>query len=417
MSENLISLLGFFSFAGMAWLLSNNKKKVNGRVVLGGLGLQLVLALLVMGIPALGIAGPLRFLFDYANTAVLSVLKFTEEGSRFLFGDLVDSQKYGLIIAFQILPIIIFMSALMALLYHLGVMQKIVSFFAVIMHKFLNVSGAESLSASANIFFGQTEAPLVVRPFLARMTNSELFCVMLGGMATVAGSVLGAYTSLLKDKIPDIAGHLLTASVLSAPAALVIAKIMLPETEKPETLGAVPPEYKKEKIDSNMIEAVARGASEGLYLALNVAAMLIAFIAMIAFGDALLKWMGELIHIELSLSLILGWFFAPFAWLMGIPWSEVMSAGTLLGQKMALNEFVAYLNLAKNLESLSERTIVILSYALCGFANFSSIGIQIGGIGSLVPERRKDLARLGLKAMIGGTLAAFMTAAIAGMLL
>ncbi|MCB0351798.1 MAG: hypothetical protein KDD38_11480, partial [Bdellovibrionales bacterium] len=375
-------------------------------------------------------------LFRYANDAVLSVLKFTEEGSRFVFGDLVDKEKSGFIIAFQVLPIIIFMSSLMAVLYHLGIMQKVVGAFAFVMQKVLNVSGAESLSASANIFFGQTEAPLVVRPFIGRMTDSELFCVMVGGMATVAGSVLGAFTVLLKGKIPDIAGHLLTASVLSAPAALVYAKILLPETGKPETLGEVPEEYKKNKIDTNLIEAVARGAGEGLSLALNVAAMLIAFIAVIALLDTAFKSVGELMNFaswgtflvphqllaagqpaELSISLIFGWLFAPIAWLMGINWGDAPLAGVLLGQKIVLNEFVAYLNLTKVMSELSDRTVIILSYALCGFANFSSIGIQIGGIGGLAPNRKSDLARLGIKSVIGGSLAAFTTAAIAGLLI
>ena len=433
---NLVSLIGLFALVGLSFLFSVDRKRVPRRTIWMGILIQLIFALLVLGIPALGIAGPLRFLFDWANDAVLAVLKFTEEGSRFVFGDLVNTQKFGFIIAFQVLPIIIFMSALMALLYHMGVMQKVVAFFAVIMQKLLRTSGAESLSASANIFFGQTEAPLVVRPFIARMTESELFCVMVGGMATVAGSVLGAYTGLLKAKIPDIAGHLLTASVLSSPAALVISKIMFPERGEPETLGKIPDEYRMQKLDANAIEAVARGAGEGLQLALNVAAMLIAFIAVIALGDSVFKWFGHLIHfeswgqslvpalmradghpVELSLSLIFGWFFAPIAWLMGISWSESPLAGVLLGQKVVLNEFVAYLNLSHWMNQLSDRTVVILSYALCGFANFSSIGIQIGGIGGIAPNRKSDLARLGIKSVIGGSIAAFMTAAIAGILI
>ncbi len=435
-TQNFISLFGIAALLVIGWLFSTDRKNINYRVVTIGVGLQLLFALLIIGIPALGLPGPFKFIFGYANDAVLSVLKFTEEGSRFVFGDLVDKSKYGFIFAFQVLPIIIFMSSLMAVLYHLGIMQKVVGFFAVIMQKLMNVSGAESLSASANIFFGQTESPLVIRPFIGRMTNSELFCVMVGGMATVSGSVLGAYTGLLKDRIPDIAGHLLTASVLSAPAALVFAKMMLPETGKPETLGEVPDEYKKNKVDTNVIEAVARGAGEGLTLALNVAAMLIAFIAVIALCDSAFKYVGHLMSFsewgrffvphqllasgkpaELSLSLIFGWAFAPVAWLMGINWADAPLAGVLLGQKVVLNEFVAYLNMSQMTAELSERTIIILSYALCGFANFSSIGIQIGGIGGLAPHRKSDLARLGIKSVIAGSLAAFTTAAIAGFLI
>lgn len=435
-SSNFVSFIGLICLISIAWLLSSNRQKISKKLVLSGAGLQIGMALLVLGIPVLGLNGPLKFIFNYANDAVLSILKFTEQGSRFVFGSLVESDKFGFIMAFQVLPIIIFMSALMAILYHLGIMQKVVDFFAVIMQRLLGTSGAESLSSSANIFFGQTEAPLVIKPFIARMTNSELFCVMVGGMATVAGSVLGAFTGLLKDKIPDIAGHLLTASVLSAPAALLVAKMMMPEDGQPETLGTVPEEYKKNKMDSNIIEALARGAGEGLSLALNVAAMLIAFIAVIALGDSFFKWFGEMIQFgtwgtelvplqlrtagepaQLSLSLIFGWFFAPLAWLMGISWGDAPLAGVLLGQKVVLNEFVAYLQLSKLMANLSDRTVIILSYALCGFANFSSIGIQIGGIGGMAPNRKGDLARMGVKAVIGGSIAAFMTAAVAGMLI
>jgi len=435
-TSNLISLLGLFTMTFLAWAFSTNRKIRQVRLVVTGLGLQLLFAVLVLGIPALNIPGPLRFLFSAANDAFNAILKFTDQGSSFVFGELAKSDKLGLIIAFQILPIIIFMSALMAIFYHLGVMQKIVDFFAIVMQKLLNASGAESLSTSANIFFGQTEAPLIVRPFLARMTRSELFCVMVGGMASVAGSVLGAYTALLRDVIPDIAGHLLTASVLSAPATIVISKLMIPEEETPETLGKVPEEYKNQKIDTNLIDAIARGASEGLMLALNVATMLIAFIAVVAMADSLFKIVGEWIHFsswgaglvpellkatdkpaELSFSLVFGWFFAPLAWLMGVPWGECLVAGGLLGQKIVLNEFIAYLNLAQIMGQLSDRTVIILSYALCGFANFSSIGIQIGGIGSLAPNRKADLAKLGIRSIIGGSLASFMTASIAGFLI
>lgn len=434
-TSNLISLIGLLAFTALAYLLSENRSRVDRSIIWKALALQLVFALLVLGIPAFNIPGPFRFVFDIANNFVIALLSFTEEGAKFVFGDLALASKTGFILAFQVLPTIIFMSTIMSLLYHLGVMQKVVNSIAHLMQRTLKTSGAESLSAAANIFVGQTEAPLVIRPFVKKMTRSELFCVMVGGMATVAGGVMAAYVGLLKEAIPDIAGHLLTASVLSAPAALLCAKLMLPETEKPETFGTVPTEYSKEKLDSNAIEAAARGASEGMYLAFNVAAMLIAFIALVAVLDASLRWFGGVIDFaswgvgldphsamksepaQLTASLIFGWIFSPLAWLMGIDWKECSVAGALLGQKVVLNEFVAYLNLSQVMNQLSERTVIILSYALCGFANFSSIGIQIGGIGTLAPERKSDLAQLGVRAIIGGSLAAFMTAAIAGMLI
>lgn len=430
-----MALLGIITFVFIAYALSTHRESINLRLVIIGLLLQFFFAVLVLGIPALGFEGPLRFVFVAANDIVLTLLSYTEKGSRFLFGDLMNTQTYGFIVAFQVLPTIIFFSTLMAVLYHLKIMQFIVGGIAWLMQKTLRTSGAESLSAAANIFVGQTEAPLVIRPFVPRMTQSELFCVMVGGMATVAGGVMAAYVGFLKDRMPDIAGHLLTASVLSAPAALVIAKIMIPETQKPETLGEIPDDYLKQKVDSNVIEAAARGATEGMTLAINVAAMLIAFIAVIALLDGIFAWFGELIQFsawgssfvpesfrtagekaELSFSLILGWFFSPLAWLMGVPWAEAATAGVLLGQKVALNEFVAYLNLSKVMHELSDRTVLILSYALCGFANFSSIGIQIGGIGGIAPTRRSDLAKLGVRSVIGGSLAAFMTAAVAALL-
>jgi concentrative nucleoside transporter, CNT family len=430
-----VGAVGLAALIGICYLLSRDRAAISWRLVAYGLSLQLLFAVLVIGVPALGIPGPLRFIFDAANDFVLAMLRFTENGSRFVFGDLLDTSKIGFVVAVQVLPTIIFFSTLMAILYHLGLMQFVVSGIAKVMQRTMKTSGAESLSAAANIFVGQTEAPLVIRPFVARMTNSELFCVMVGGMATVAGGVMAAYVGFLKERIPDIAGHLLTASVLSAPAALLAAKMMYPETETPETFGKLPEEYRKERIDSNVIEAAARGASEGMSLAINVAAMLIAFIAVIALLDAVFAQMGDWIgfpswgaslvpdllrgsagEVELSFSLIMGWIFAPLSWLMGIPWSEATTAGVLLGQKTLLNEFVAYVKLGEVGHNLSERTVVILSYALCGFANFSSIGIQIGGIGAIAPNRRGDLARLGIRAVIAGSIACFMTACFASLL-
>ena len=430
-----MSFVGLFALVAMAYALSKNRKQVDARVIFTGLGLQFILALLVLGVPALGIPGPLRGAFELANDFIISLLNFTIEGSRFIFGELLDVDKFGFIFAFQVLPTIIFMASMMAIFYHLGIMQKIVSLMAHVMQKVMRTSGAETLSVAANIFVGQTEAPLMIKPFVVKMTRSELLAVMIGGMATVAGGVMAAYVGLLKDRIPDIAGHLLTASIMSAPAALAIAKVLLPETEKPVTMGSVPKDIDTEKY-SNVIEAAAQGAGEGLYLALNVGAMLLAFIAIIAGADALLEAIGGLIHFEkwgavvtpdlmikegelpkLNLSLVLGWLFAPIAFLLGIPSAEIGLAGSLLGQKVVLNEFVAYLNLSQMGDQLSDRTTIILSYALCGFANFSSIAIQIGGIGGIAPSRKKDLAQLGIQSVIGGSLAAFMTAAIAGILL
>ena len=425
-----VALLGLVVLVGVAILLSNNKKQIDKRLVFWGLGLQIIFAVLILGIPALNITGPISGFFRAANNLIVSILNFTDEGSQFLFGSLVDVKKVGFVMGLKVLPTIVFMASLMAVLYHLGVMQKIVRSIAWGMQRLMGVSGAESLSVAANIFVGQTEAPLVVKPYVEKMTQSELFVVMVGGMATVAGGVLAAYVGLLKDHIPEIAGHLLAASVMSAPAALAIAKIMYPETETPVTLGGVPAGT-MESEDYNIIEAAARGAGEGLSLALNVGAMLLAFIALIALVDGALgvlgNWLGfsqwgvalvpNGMNAQLSLSLILGWVFAPLAFLMGIPWSESALAGALLGQKIVLNEFVAYVNLSKQAGELSERTVIILSYALCGFANFSSIAIQIGGIGGLAPTRRKDLAALGIKSIIAGSLAAFLTASIAGILL
>jgi CNT family concentrative nucleoside transporter len=317
--------------------------------------------------------------------------------------------------AFQVLPTIIFFAALMSILYHYGVMQKVVEAIAWVMHKTMRTSGAESLSAAANIFVGQTEAPLVISPFVATMTRSELMAVMVGGFATIAGGVLAAYVGFGLD-----AGHLLTASVISAPAALLIAKILEPEVDEPKTLGHVRVEIPRASV--NGIDAAARGTIQGLKLALNVAAMLIAFLALIALLDGALAWVGARFGQEWSFSLLLGYAFSPFAWLMGIEWGDCLPVGELLGKRMVANEFVAYMQLDKWMEAgseveLSERSVVITTYALCGFANFGSIGIQLGGIGPLAPERQSDLARLGLRAMLGGTLASFMTACVAGMLL
>ncbi|MCB9073547.1 MAG: NupC/NupG family nucleoside CNT transporter [Bdellovibrionaceae bacterium] len=424
--NQFISFLGIFVFIFIGFAFSSNRRAVSWRLVAKALLLQFALALLVIGIPALHIDGPLVFLFAKANTLILRILNFSDQGSRFLFGSLLDTDKHGFIVAFTVLPTIVFMSSLMSVLYHIGIMQWVVRFFAYIMHKTIRISGAESLSAAANIFVGQTEAPLIIRPYLENMTPSELFCVMVGGMATVAGGVLAAYVGFLKNLIPDIGGHLLTASILSAPAALLIAKIMFPETGKPETADSAPPKHKSPYVNS--IEAAAGGASDGVWLAINVGGMLLAFIALISLADYLLIQIGDALSFsqwapslsgetpKLSLDWIMGWIFSPFSFFMGIPWSEIPLVSVVLGKKTVFNEFIAYLDLAQKGEGLSQRSLIIASYALCGFSNFSSIAIQLGGIGSLVPKRKKELALFGVKAVIGGSLACFITACIAGVL-
>lgn len=422
----LVSLLGLLVMIGLAWLLSVDRRAVRWRPVAWGVALQLVIGLLILN-PALQ-----GFFFDVVDSGVRRLLSFAEAGADFVFQSVephqvlnADGEAVTFIgrisppvktFAFWILPTIIFFSSLMAILYHVGVMQRVVWAVAWVMQRTMKTSGAESLSAAANIFVGQTEAPLVVRPFVERMTRSELMAVMTAGFATVAGGVMAAYVSFLRG-IPGIAGHLVTASLLSAPAALAIAKIMVPEDGEPETAGSL--EITVEKTDRNLIEAAANGAATGVKLAINVAAMLIAFVGLIAMVDFLLGLIptpGD----PLSLSLILGWLFSPIAFAMGIPWSEAPVVGRLLGEKIVLTEFIAYINLGRIMESpepLSERSAIIASYALCGFANFASIGIQLGGIGGIAPSRMSDLAALGLRAMIAGSLAAFMTATVAGALL
>jgi len=407
--ERVISFIGIFVLLGIAWLFSKNKKAINYKTVIMGTLIQIVFAFLVLKFP------PGRKFFEIMNDVIIKVISFSEEGAKFIFGNLINNQSLGFIFAFQVLPTIIFFSSLMSVLYYLGIMQKIVLFFAKIMAKFMGTSGAESLSASANIFVGQTEAPLVVRPYVAEMTQSELLAVMTGGMATIAGGVMAAYVGILKDYIPTIAGHLLAASIMSAPAALVMAKIILPETEEPKTRGVV--KLNVEITDANIIDAAANGATTGLTLALNVAACLIAFMSLLALANYLIGF----IHSGLTLEKIMGWIFYPIAWIMGTPSADVSKVAEWMGQKTILNEFVAYFNMANFLKDnpgvISQRAVIISSYALCGFSNFLSIAIQIGGIGGIAPNRRHDLARLGLYAVLAGSLACFMTAAIAGILI
>jgi len=461
--ERFVSLVGLFVMLLLAWLISSHRRRVPWRIVVGGLFLQFAFALLILK-TAQG-----QWVFDQLDVVFRTLLGFVDAGSEFIFGISPRPDEESLLpprftllrtFAFGVLPTIIFFSSLMAVLYYLGVMQQLVKLFAWIMRKTLGTSGAETLAAAANVFVGQAEAPLVVRPYIAGMTMSELNSLMVGGFATIAGGVLAAYVGMGIS-----AGHLITASVISAPAALMIAKVLLPETESPQTLRGTSPGEMKSYV--NVIEAAADGATDGLKLALNVGAVLLAFIALIALLDAVVGWTGSQFgYVQpdgsyvWSLRAGLAYLFAPLARVMGIPWQDCMTAGELLGIKMVVNEFVAFDQLGgivRTIEAnqhaaiataaampwstqatltqsselamtslqlvvlrdsaISQRSITILTYALCGFANFSSIGIQLGGIGGIAPTRTRDLAKLGLRAMIGGTLAAFMTACVVGILL
>jgi len=404
--ERYTGILGLFTLLAIAYGLSNNRRAIPWRLVFGGLSLQLLFALFILKTP---IGKPF---FSFVDKVIKKLLSFSDAGSDFLFKSFGTGVVEGPLMnfAFRVLPTIIFFSALMAMLYHLGIMQFFVKWIARAMQKTMKTSGAETLSVSANIFIGQTEAPLMIRPFISHMTKSELMAVMTGGFATVAGGIMAIYVKILGD-VPGIAGHLMAASIMSAPAALVVAKIIYPETEDSETSGTLKIEI--EKPDSNAMEAIGRGATDGMKLAANVAAMLVAFVAIIALVNAFLSLVG------LSLQEILGFCFRPLAWTMGVPWSESGIVGTLMGEKIILTELIAYADLGdlRAASALSDRSAIIASYALCGFANFASIGIQMGGIGGIAPNRRKDLAKLGMKAMIGGALASWLTATIAGILI
>lgn len=402
--DRLISLLGLFVMLGIAYSLSEKKKAIQWRTVITGILLQIVFGLVILK-TTVG-----KTIFASIGSGFNMILGFTAEGAKFLFGSLATpSESLGFIFATMVLPTIIFMSALMSVLYHIGVMQKVVEFVARIVMKVMKTSGAESLAAAANIFVGQTEAPLVIKPFVGRMTKSELMCLMTGGMATVAGGVLAAYVGFGID-----AGHLLAASVMSAPAALVCAKLMVPEVEESETAGVV--KINLPKVSANVIDAAATGASDGLKLAVNVAAMLLAFIALIAMLNGILGGIGNIFGFEgLTFELIMGYVNAPVAWLLGVPWEDCLRVGSILGKKLVLNEFVGYLDLVSVKGQISERSTILATYALCGFSNFSSIAIQLGGIGTMAPEKRPVLAAYGMKALIGGTLACYMTACIAGL--
>jgi len=407
------ALVGLLVILSIAYAASTDRQAIDIRTVCWGLGLQLVLALLVLR------TTPGQQLFVGLGAGITRLLEFANVGAAFVFGPLGDKEvwprimtavlgeegaRYGVLFAFQVLPTIIFIAALFAILYYLGVMQVVVRLFAVGMRRFMKASGAESLNVAASIFMGQTEAPLTIRPYLPDMTRSELMTVMTAGMAHISGGIMAAYILFGIE-----ARHLLTAVIMTAPGTLMMAKMFVPETGVPRTLGTVRLEV--ERTDVNIIDAAGRGTTEGLALALNVGAMLISFLALIAMTNALLGLAG------LSMQQIFGWVLAPLAWSMGVPWQDAPTIGNLLGTRMVLNEFVAYAQLGGLKESLDPRSFTIATFALCGFANFSSIGIQIGGIGALAPNRRHDLAALGLRAMLAGTLANFITATIAGFLL
>jgi CNT family concentrative nucleoside transporter len=420
MELKFISLLGLGVFIGVAWTISSHRRLFPWRTVLWGLGLQFTFALLILKTPWGG------KVFDLAGQAVQKLIQFSNEGCQFVFGPLADNAllaekfgpTHGMIFGILVVGTIIIVAALSSLLYHWGILQKVVHAVAWVMRKAMRTSGSETLSAAANIFMGQTEAPLVIKPYVLRMTRSELLCMMTGGMATIAGGVAAVYSKMGLDAgHPEMPGHLLTASVLSAPAALLIAKVMLPETEISETAASAPAAVPRTTVNS--IDALCRGASDGMMLSINVIAMLIAFIAVVALVNFLITFPQT--HLgaanPVTLQMIFGWVNAPFAWLMGVPAHDCLTVGGILGERIVLNEFVGYLELTGPATHVSERSFVIATYALCGFANFSSIAIQVGGIGSLAPERRGDMAKLGLRAMIGGLLAAYMTASIAGLLI
>jgi concentrative nucleoside transporter, CNT family len=439
----LRGIIGMAIIIGIAVMLSKNRKAINWKLVGTGLGIQFFLAILILRGEAMSeFWGPLGWpkdFFSWLSSFFVVVLDFTTAGAEFIFGDLAKSPgmegSMGHFFAFQVLPTIVFFASLTAILYHYGILQRVVSVMSRAMQKMMGTSGAESLSVVANVFVGQTESPLVIKPYINKMTQSELLTIMTGGMATIAGGVMAAYVqmlgnaySLANDVPLDVgrllfAEQLLGASLMAAPAALVIAKILYPETAEPATKGAV--KMSVEKTDANGIDAAATGAGVGLKLAANVGAMLLAFIALLAMGNYFLYEIGELTgfnalfpDFNLTIETLLGWLIAPIAFLIGVPWEDAVNMGSLLGTKVVLNEFVAYLQMADMVgdNMLSPKTITMATFALCGFANFSSIAIQIGGIGGLAPSRKSDLARFGIMAVLAGTMANMMTATIAGLL-
>jgi CNT family concentrative nucleoside transporter len=422
MEPRFISLFGWLTMLSVAWVISFNRKKFPWRTVIWGTGLQFVLAILVLKTPWGGA------FFEFAGKIVGKLRDFANVGTSFVFGPLADAGSLGkafgtehsLVFAILVTGTVVIVSALSALFYHWGILQQVVRAVAFVMRQAMGTSGSETLSAAANIFMGQTEAPLVIRPYVPRMTRSELMTIMVCGMAHIAGGVAVVYATMgMNAGYPHTAGHLLAASVLNCPAALMIAKIMLPETEISETAGTSPATVPR--TTANSIDAICRGAGDGFHLSLNIIAMLIAFIAIIALANYVFGWPQAHFGVTnpVTLQNVFGWVNAPFAWLMGVPAQDCLSVGQILGERIVLNEFVGYFDLTSNAAqlNLTPRSFTIATYALCGFANFSSIAIQVGGIGSLAPERRSEMARLGFRAMVGGLLAAYMTASLAGLLL
>jgi CNT family concentrative nucleoside transporter len=422
-------VLGMVALILIAFFFSANKKAIDWKKVAIGLSIQLLIAVGVLKIKFI------QSIFEFIGEVFIEILAYTKAGSEFLFAGIVgDMNKFGYIFAFQVLPTIIFFSALTSLLFYLGIIQKVVKILAIGLSKFLGISGTESLSVAGNIFLGQTEAPLLIKAYLEKMNKSEMLLVMVGGMATVAGAVLAAYIGFLGggDKALELvfAKHLLAASVMAAPGAIVISKILYPQTEKVNADVRV----SQETIGSNILDAIANGTTQGLRLAVNVGAMLLVFVAIIAMLNGILGWVGDITTLNtiiaensayklLSLEFILGSIFAPLMWLIGVPTQDISMMGQLLGIKLAASEFVGYIQLAelKNVANATHLTfnksIIMATYMLCGFANFASIGIQIGGIGSLAPGQRKVLSEFGMKALIGGTIASLMSATIAGMII
>lgn len=423
----LRGLLGIVTLVAIAWLFSNNRKAVSWRVVGIGLAMQLLLAIGILYVPFV------QSFFEFFGKIFVTILDFTRAGSTFLLGDLMDTTKAGYIFAFQVLPTIIFFSALTSLLFYLGIIQKVVYGLAWVMTKLMNISGMESLSVAGNIFLGQTEAPLMIKEYLDDMSPSEIFLVMTGGMATIAGGVLAAYISFLGGEDPVqrlvFAKHLLAASVMAAPGAVVFAKILIPQTQAVNNNIQI----SKNKVGKNVLDAISNGASEGVKLAVNVAGMLLVFVAFIAFANYLFMKFGSLTHLndwiaevtdgrnkELSLQFILGYAISPIMWLIGISSQDIVYAGSLLGQKIIMTEFIAYVDLA-NLKAAGSfadmKSIIMCTYFLCGFANFASIGIQIGGIGGLTPKNKPLLAKFGMRALLAGTLASLLSATVVGMII
>jgi CNT family concentrative nucleoside transporter len=401
--QSLIGILGILAIVGIGMALSTNRKAIRWRVVLWGLGMQFALALFILK------TTPGKVLFQWLGSGVTRLLDFSKVGSEFVFGKMVsDVPSFGFIFAFQVLPTIVFMASIIAVLYYLGIVQKFVSFLAWLMTKTMGTSGAESLSSAACVFVGQVEGPLLVRPYIPDMTRSELMALMTGGMATIAGGVMAAYLGMLGA---EWAPQLLAASLMGAPGGLVMAKLLVPETEEPKTMGAV--QMHVEKTESSVIEAAAKGAGDGMNLAFNVGAMLLAFISLVALINAGLGLLNT------SMEQILGYVFFPLAFLIGVPFNEAMTVGNLIGQKLVLNEFVAFSQLSSMIQAhqLSDKAVLVATFALCGFANFSSIAQNVGGIGAMAPSRRGDLAKLGFRAMLGGALASCLSASIAGILM